>query len=159
MEEAQDWASHLQHLQSILSEFDPIQTPNELTMICYFREGLKPSIKVEIEQQDRETIDFEEIVQRAVNAEAKAGLKSSAMVRNSDIHCPRGHYPSNNTASKMQTQGTSAKEPRPEESRPKEAKPVKKKASAPPRTNAAKSSEQGKKDRKDKKRRFRERKE
>ena len=28
-------------------------------MICYFRKGLKPSIKVEMEQQDREPIDFE----------------------------------------------------------------------------------------------------
>ena len=37
-------------------------TPDKLTMICYFREGLKPSIKVEIEQQDRESIDFEEMV-------------------------------------------------------------------------------------------------
>ena len=33
LEEAWDWASHFQHLQSILSEFDPIRTPNELTMI------------------------------------------------------------------------------------------------------------------------------
>ena len=60
LEEVQDWASHLQHLQSTLSEFD--RTPEELTMICYFQKGLKPSIKVEIEQQDREIIDFEEIV-------------------------------------------------------------------------------------------------
>ena len=50
LKEAQDWASHLQHLQSILSEFDPIRTSDKLTMICYFRKGLKPSIKVEIEQ-------------------------------------------------------------------------------------------------------------
>ena len=49
-------------------------------MICYFREGLKPSIKVEMEQQDREVMDFKEMVQRTVNAEAKAGLISSAMV-------------------------------------------------------------------------------
>ena len=48
LEEAQDWASHLQHLQSILSEFDPIRTPDKLTMIYYFREGLKFSIKVEM---------------------------------------------------------------------------------------------------------------
>ena len=57
-------------------------------MICYFRVGLKPSIKVEMEQQDREAIDFKEMVQRAVNVEAKAGLRSSAMIRDSDICCP-----------------------------------------------------------------------
>ena len=85
-----------------------------------------------MEQQDRESMDFEEMVQRAVNAEAKAGLRSSTMVRESDARCPRGHRPSHNTASKVQTQGTSAKEPRPEESRTKEAKLVKEKALAPP---------------------------
>ena len=47
LEEARDWASHLQHLQSILSELD--WTPNKLTMIRYFREGLKSSIKVKME--------------------------------------------------------------------------------------------------------------
>ena len=101
LEEAKDWASHLQQLQSILSEFDPIRSPNKLTMICYFREGLKPSIKVEMEQQDQESMDFEEMVQRAVNVEAKVGLRSSTMVRELDARCPRGHRPSYNTSSKM----------------------------------------------------------
>ena len=99
------------------------------------------------------------MVQKIVNAEAKAGLRSSAMIRDSDICCLRGHRPSNSIASKVQTQGMSAKEPRPEESKIKKAKRAKKKAPAPPRTNAAESSEQGKKDKKDKKRKFRERKE
>ena len=101
LEEARDWVSHFQLLQSILSEFD--RTPDELTMICYFREGLKASIKVDIEQQDWEAIDFEEMVQKTVNAEAKAGIRSSAMVRELHIRCPWDHRPSNNTTSKMQT--------------------------------------------------------
>ena len=88
-----------------------------------------------MEQQDRESMDFEEIVQRTVNAEAKAGLKSSTMVRESDARCPRGHRPSYNASSKVQTQGTTAKEPRTEESRPKEAKPTDGKAPAPPRSD------------------------
>ena len=79
--------------------------PNKLTMICYFWEGFKPFIKVKMEQQDWESVNFEEIVQRAINAEAKAGLKSTIMVQDSDICCPWGHRLFNNTASKMQTQG------------------------------------------------------
>ena len=124
LEKVQDWASHLQHLQSILSEFDPIRTPDELTMICYFREGLKPSIKVEMEQQDRESMDFEEMVQRAVNAKSKAGPRSNTMVRNSDICCPRGHRPFNSTASKVQTQGITTKDSHPEEPKVKETRPT-----------------------------------
>ena len=109
-------------------------------MICYFREGLKPSIKVEMEQQDRESMDFEEMVQRAVNAETKAGLRSSSMVRDSDIRCPRGHRPSNSTATKVQTQET--KDSHPEEPKVKEVRPT------PSRAEASKTSNQAHKKKK-----------
>ena len=135
LEKARDWASHLQHLQSILSEFDFIRTSNELTMIYYFREGLKPSIKVEMEQQDRETMDFEKMVQRVINVEAKVGLKSSIMVQELDIRCFRGHRPSHNTSSKMQTQRTTVKKPRTKEFRRKKAKSTDGKTPAPPRSD------------------------
>ena len=94
-------------------------------MICYFREGLKLSIKVEMEQQDRESVNFEEMVQKAVNAKAKAGLRSTTMVQDLNIRCPQGHRPSNNTTSKMQTQGTTVKDSfRPEEPKTKDPKSV-----------------------------------
>ena len=146
LEEARDWASHLQHLQSILAEFDTVGAPNKSTMICYFRKGLKPSIKVEMEQQDRASTSFEEMVQRAVNAEAKAGLRSSIMVRDADSRCPRGHRPSQNTFTKIQTQGSNIKESKPKESRPKESKPADRKTPAPPCTDELrKTSRQDKK--------------
>ena len=93
-------------------------------MICYFRKGLKPFIKVEMEQQDRESMDFEEMMQRAVNAESKAGLKSSTMVRDLVIHCPRSHCSSNSTASKVQTQGITIKDSHLEEPKLKKTKPT-----------------------------------
>ena len=145
MEEARDWAFHLQHFQSILLEFDPIQTPDKLIMICYFWEGLKPSIKVEMEQQDWESMDFEEMVQRAVNAKAKAGLRSSTIVWKSDARCFRGYRLSHNTSSKVQTQG-SKDFSRSEESKPKNPKP------ALSRDNAAEPAK--KEDRKDKKKKL-----
>ena len=138
---------HFQHFQSILSEFDPIWTPNKLTIICYFRKDLKPFIKVEMEQQNQESMDFEEIMQRVVNAEAKAGLRSSTIVRDSDACCSRGHRPSHNTSSKMQTQGSSHKDLfHSVEPKPKNPKP------ASSRDNAAELAK--KKDRKDKKKRL-----
>ena len=141
--------SHLQHLQSILLEFN--WASDKPSMICYFREDLKPCIKIEMEQQDQEAMDFEEMVQRAVNAETKVGLRSSAMVQDLNICCSRGYCPFNSTASKVQIQGTSAKEPRPEESRTEEAKLAEEKVFALLRTNAAEFSEQSKKNRKNKK--------
>ena len=113
-------------------------------MICYFWEGHKPSIKVEIEQQDWESMDFEEMVQKAVNAESKAGLRSNTMVRNSDICCPRGHRPSNSTASKVQTQGITTKDSHPEEPKVKEIRPT------PSRAEASKPSKQARKKKKKK---------
>ena len=70
-------------------------------MICYFRKGLKLFIKVEMEQQNRESMDFKEIVQKVVNVKAKTGLRSSIIVRDLDIRCLRGHRPSHNTSSKV----------------------------------------------------------
>ena len=75
------------------------------------------------------------MVQRAVNAEAKAGLRSSIMVQDTNSHCPRGHRLSQNTSTKVQTQGSTAKESKPKESRRKESKPTDRKTPAPPRTN------------------------
>ena len=98
-----------------------------------------------MEQQDRESMDFEEMVQRAVNAEVKAGLRSSTMVRESDARCPKGHRPS---SSKVQTQGSNHKA----SSRSKEPKPKNPKL-APSRDNAAETLK--KEDRKEKKKKLR----
>ena len=100
-------------------------------------------------------MNFEEMVQKAVNVKVKADLISSTIVQNLDIRCPEGHRLFNNTVSKVQTQGTTAKKPCLEESRPKEAKLAKEKAPTLSRTNLVEFLEQGKKDRKDKKQRFR----
>ena len=86
-------------------------------MICFFREDLKPSIKVEMEQQDQKSMNFEEMVQKAVNMEVKAGLRSSIMVWDLDARYPWGYCLSHNTSSKVQTQETAAKESRTKKSR------------------------------------------
>ena len=49
-------------------------------MIYYLQEGLKLFIKVEIEQQAQKSVNFEEMVQKAVNTEVKVGLRSSPMI-------------------------------------------------------------------------------
>ena len=63
-----------------MTEFDFIMTPNKLIIICYFQENLKPSIRVEIKQQNQKAASYTEIVQRAVNAEAKTGLRSNFII-------------------------------------------------------------------------------
>ena len=67
--------------------------------------------------------------------EAKAGLRSITMIRDSNARCPRGYRLSHNTSSKVQTQGITAKKPRAKEPRPKETKQADDKAPAPPRSD------------------------
>ena len=54
LEEAQDWASYLEHLPSILQEFDPKDAPKESDLIRFFQDGLQLSIQVEIENAEEE---------------------------------------------------------------------------------------------------------
>ena len=72
-------------------------------MICYFWEGLKLSIKIEIKQQDRALTSFKKMVQKPVNAEAKAGLKFSIMVQDADSCCSKSYRLFQNTSAKVQT--------------------------------------------------------
>ena len=46
LEEVLNWAAHLKYLQAVLREFDPAAIPNEEIIIRYFREDLKPSVRV-----------------------------------------------------------------------------------------------------------------
>ena len=99
-EEAQDWASHLEHLQSILLEFDDEGAPEESDLIRFFREGLKPSIKAQMEQRGRELDSWEELVEKAIDAEAKASLQPQSILREMDQRCPHGNRPAHATVAK-----------------------------------------------------------
>ncbi len=46
LEEVQDWAAHLEHLQSILLEFDANNAPGEGQLGRTFYDGLRPWIKL-----------------------------------------------------------------------------------------------------------------
>ena len=80
LEEVYDWASHLEHFQSIVMEFDPAGALTELTMVTYFEEGLKSSIKAEIDQDATYLDDYKELVAKAMRAKAKTGLQPSSYV-------------------------------------------------------------------------------
>ena len=92
-EEVLDWAAHLEHLQAVLREFDPEAAPTGRIMIRCFLEGLKPSVRAQMDTQSRDLDSWEEAVEKAVNAEAKAMLQSSASTRDIDSRCPRGNRP------------------------------------------------------------------
>ena len=57
------------------------------------------------------------------------------MVRDAHFRCLKRHHLSQNTFTKMQTQGSSAKKFKPKKSRSKDVKLINEKTPAPPRTN------------------------
>ena len=66
-------------------EFDQATAPTESTMVRYFEEDLKPSIKAEMDQDTTHLDDYEELIAKVVRAEAKAGLQPSFYMRETDI--------------------------------------------------------------------------
>ena len=119
----QDWAAYLEYLQSILLEFNADGAPKKGTMIRYFREGFRSSIRAEMEQRGRKLDSFKELVEKAVNAEAKAALRPRFYAWETDQHCPRDSRPAHSTTAKAQGQGSSMKDPRVEKPRSKLQKP------------------------------------
>ena len=71
-------------------EFDLAAAPTESTIIRYFEEGLKPSIKAKIDQDATYLDDYKELVAKVVRAEAKAGLRPSFYVQEADLQVFRG---------------------------------------------------------------------
>ena len=53
-------------------------------MICYFRKGLKPSVQAEMQQRGQELDNFEELMQKAVDAEAKAAFRPRSYICNTN---------------------------------------------------------------------------
>ena len=69
-------------------------------------------------------MNFEVMVQKAINTKAKADLRFSHMIQDLDIRCPKSNCLLNSTTLKVHTQGTTAKNFHPKELKVKEAKPT-----------------------------------
>ena len=88
-----DWVAHLEHLQEVLQKFDFVAAPNKDTMIRYFRESLQPSIRAQFDVRDRDLDFWDEVVDKIVDAEAKASLQASSKTKEIDFRCFWGQEP------------------------------------------------------------------
>ena len=79
-----DCAAHLEHLQSILLEYDPVGVTNKPIILRYFWEGLKPSVLAKLEHRDLELLTFDQMVKKAVNAKAKSALRLCSSTKEID---------------------------------------------------------------------------
>ncbi len=76
LEEIQDWVAHLEHLQSILLEFDANNALREGQLGQTFYDGLKPSIKLWIANIG-EDMSWDALIRVANKAEARAKIQES----------------------------------------------------------------------------------
>lgn len=56
-------------------EFDSDRLVEEVTMICYFWEGLKLLVKVEIEQRSRKLNRFDKPIEKSINVKVQTSLR------------------------------------------------------------------------------------
>ena len=56
-------------------------------MIWCFLEGLKLSVRAQLDTRGRDLVSWEKAVEKAINAEVKAMLQSSSNTRNIDSRC------------------------------------------------------------------------
>ncbi len=77
----------------MLKEFDPSGASNETTLLRYFQEGLRPSIRAQLDHWRRDLDTWEEMVEKAGDIEAKANLQLPFYVRKIDSKYPKGHRP------------------------------------------------------------------
>ncbi len=78
----------------MLKEFNPSSASNETTLICYFRERLRPFIRAQLDHREQDLDGWEEVVEKAGDAEAKVNLQPPFYVRDINAKCPKGHHPS-----------------------------------------------------------------
>ena len=102
-EELQNWASHLQHLRSILAEFDLRCAPTEDVLCRYFYEDLRPSIRLWIDEENQDLDGWNALIKRTIRAEAKAKIQASAS-RDLAQQCHRGNRPVHTSAAKARAQ-------------------------------------------------------
>ena len=69
--------------------FDPTVVSIESTIVRYFEESLKPSIKAEMDQDATHLNNYKKLVAKAVGAKAKAGLQPSFYMQKTHQQVPQ----------------------------------------------------------------------
>ena len=86
-------AAFLENLQMVLQEFDPAATSNKKIMIQYFRKGLGPFIRAQLDARGRELDSWEEAIENVIDIEIKAFLQLLSGTWEINGKCFQGYKP------------------------------------------------------------------
>lgn len=84
VEEVQDWVSHLEHLHITLIELNADGAPEETDLIRFFREGLKPLAKAQMELDS-----WDKLIEKTIDTKVKASPQPVSILREMNNCCPR----------------------------------------------------------------------
>ena len=109
-----EWAAHLEHLQTIFQEFNADAVISKLVLICLFHDGFRPSIRARTEQKGRQKDTWDQVIQKAITAEAKAALNLLFWLCEINACYPRDYH-SDSKPTKDQTRDQGSLSFRPQE--------------------------------------------
>lgn len=89
-EEVQNWSAYLEHAQSILIEFYADYAPGKSQLGHTFYDGLRPLIRVWVEEIYKQQMSWDDIVSAANRTEVKARIHSNHYLNQ---QCPRRKRP------------------------------------------------------------------
>ena len=67
-----DWVAYLEYLQTVLKKFDPAAARTKEVLICYFCDGLRPSIRAQTDERGQNLDTRRKVAKKTIDAEAKA---------------------------------------------------------------------------------------
>lgn len=88
-----DWAVYLEHVQSILKEFNPSTMPNKGTLIKYFCNGLRSSIRAQLDKYGRYSDNLEEAVGKTVDAKVKVARQPNSIIKEINGQGTQDYWP------------------------------------------------------------------
>ena len=110
-----DWVAHLEHLQSILLEYNLVRALTKPIMFKYFQKDLKPSVLAELEYRDLKLENFDQIVKKTIDIEVKSTLQPHSNTKKIDQKCPWDNQLANFTIAK--SSGNTIKDTRSEKTK------------------------------------------
>lgn len=77
----------MKYLQSVLKKFDGVATPMDNLLIRYFWDGLRLSIRIQLDEKNRNQNDEQMVVKQAMDVVTEAAWQSLLLMRESDVRC------------------------------------------------------------------------
>lgn len=82
-----DWSVYMEYLSSILNKFHSFAALTDDFLIRYFRHGLKPSIRAQLDKKNRDLNDEQAVIKGTVDAKAKAAQQALLLAWISNAYC------------------------------------------------------------------------